>query len=245
MATFYNDKTKQYLLKFASKAYFGEEDFLVTSCNEVAYKAVKLWPYWQHFALNIFGPESSGKTHLAHIWINHVQRSLGKPIDIPLIEATNINMKNFNKLINNYSYLVVENMSSDINAEALFHLYNGFNTPEKAILFTSEQPLSKLSLKLADLRSRLNTVPTAEILMPDDEMLTALIAKLFNDRQIIISQEILDYILNYAERSFDYIARLVAEIDEISWIYGRAVSIPIVKEAINNLQKNQQLDLFI
>ena len=102
MATFYNDKTKQYLLKFASKAYFGEEDFLVTSCNEVAYKAIKLWPYWQHFALNIFGPESSGKTHLAHIWINSIQKNLDKPIDIPLVEASNINMKNFNKLINNY-----------------------------------------------------------------------------------------------------------------------------------------------
>ena len=245
MATFYNDKTKQYLLKFAPKAYLGEEDFLVTSCNEVAYKAIKLWPYWQHFALNIFGPQSSGKTHLAHIWINRIQKSLEKPIDIPLLNAQNINMKNFNKFINTYQYLVIENISADINEEAFFHLYNGFNVPEKFILFTSEQPLAKLPLKLADLHSRLNTVPTAEILKPDDEMLTALIAKLFNDRQITISQEILDYILNYAERSFDYIAKLVEEIDEISWIYGRAVSIPIVKEAINNLQKNQQLDLFI
>lgn len=245
MTEFYNDKTKQYLLKFASKAYFGEEDFLVTSCNEIAYKAIKLWPYWQHFALNIFGPESSGKTHLAHIWINHIEKNLEKPVDIPLVEAKNINMKNFNKLINTYQYLVVENMSSEINEEALFHLYNGFNVPDKFILFTSEQPLAQLPLKLADLHSRLNTVPTAEILKPDDEMLTALIAKLFNDRQIIISQEILAYILNNAERSFDYIAKLVEEIDEVSWIYGRAVSIPIVKEAISNLQKNQQLDLFI
>ena len=81
--------------------------------------------------------------------------------------------------------------------------------------------------------------------MPDDETLTALIAKQFNDRQIIISQEILDYILKNAERSFEYISRLINEIDEISWTYGRAVSIPIVREALKNLNKNQQLDLFI
>ena len=81
--------------------------------------------------------------------------------------------------------------------------------------------------------------------MPDDEMLTALIAKQFNDRQIIISQEVLNYILKNSERSFEYITRLVDEIDNISWTYGRAVSIPIVKEAILNLNKNQQLDLFI
>ena len=71
------------------------------------------------------------------------------------------------------------------------------------------------------------------------------IQKQFNDRQIIISQEILDYILKYAERSFNYIAKLVAEVDEISWIYGRAVSIPIVREAIDNLNQDQQLELFI
>ena len=245
MTDFYNDKTKQYLLKFSSQAYFGEEDFLVTSCNQLAYKTIKLWPYWQHFALCLFGPKNCGKSHLAHIWVNRVQKTLPHPIEIPIMQAHNINMKNVNKIIHAYPYLVIENMNTDINEEALFHLYNAFNTPNHSVLFTSEIPLAKIALKLPDLQSRLNTVPTAEILMPDDEMLTALIAKLFNDRQIIISQEILDYILHNAERSFDYIARLVEEIDEISWVYSKAVSIPLVKEAIKNLQKNQQLDLFI
>ena len=245
MQSYYNDKTKQYLMKFSSNVYFGEEDFLVTACNELAYKKIKLWPYWQHFALSIFGPKSCGKSHLAHIWISRVQNSLPQPIEIPIIPAQNINMKNVNKFINNYQYLVIDNFDAEINEEALFHLYNAFNTPEHFALFTSEIPLAKIPLKLPDLRSRLNTIPVAEILMPDDEMLTALIAKLFNDKQIIISQEILDYILKNAERSFNYIARLINEIDDISWTYGRAVTIPIVREAINNLSKNQQLDLFI
>lgn len=245
MTDFYNSKTKQYLLEFPSNAYFGEEDFLVTSCNELAYKTIKIWPHWQHFGLCLFGPKNCGKSHLAHIWMNTVQKSLPRPIEIPIMQAHSINMKNLNRIINTYPYLVIENMSADINEEALFHLYNAYNTPEHSVLFTSETPLSKLPLKLPDLQSRLNTIPTAEILMPDDAMLTALIAKLFNDRQIIISQEILEYILRNAERSFDYIVRLVEEIDDISWVLGKAVTIPIVREAIKNLQKNQQLDLFI
>ena len=154
-------------------------------------------------------------------------------------------MKNLNKITNEHPYLVIEDLDSNINEEAFFHLYNNYNVPGRFKLFTSELPPSKLSLKLPDLRSRLNIIPTIEINQPDDEMLTALIAKLFNDRQIIINQEILDYILKYSERSFDYITKLIAEIDEISWIYKRAVSIPIVKEAIENLNHNQQLELFI
>ncbi|MBP5699074.1 MAG: hypothetical protein J6W96_06075 [Alphaproteobacteria bacterium] len=244
MKSLYNDKTKQYLLKFATNAYLGEEDFLVTACNELAYKTITLWPCWSHFALDIFGPQSCGKSHLAHIWINHIQRTLQKPIEIPILPASAINMKNVNKFINKYQYLVVENIDTNIHEEALFHLYNAYNTPEHFILFNSLIPLSKILFKLPDLQSRLNTVPTAEILLPDDEMLTALIAKLFNDRQIMISQEILDYILKNAERSFNYISRLIEEIDDISWIYGRTVTIPIVREAMKNLSKNQQLDLF-
>jgi hypothetical protein len=51
--------------------------------------------------------------------------------------------------------------------------------------------------------------------------------------------------LIHTERSFNYISRLVAEIDDISWTYGRAVSIAIVKDALDNLNRNQQLELFV
>lgn len=146
------NKSGQYLLKFAPNTYMGEEDFLVTNCNETAYKAVKIWPYWQHFALNIFGPKSSGKSHLAHIWINRIQKSLPRPIQIPIVPAQQINMKNINKYANEYPFLVIENLDGTINEEAFFHLYNHYNVPDKYILFTSELPPSKLPLKLPDLR---------------------------------------------------------------------------------------------
>ena len=93
MQSFYNDKTKQYLLHFDANSYLGEEDFLVTSCNEIAYKAIKMWPHWQHFALNIFGPRNCGKSHLAHIWVSNIQKKLNQPIEIPILQADNINMK--------------------------------------------------------------------------------------------------------------------------------------------------------
>ena len=245
MEKLFNDKTGQYLLKFSPNAYLGEEDFLVTACNETAYTSINIWPYWQHFALNIYGPKSCGKSHLAHIWINKVQKSLPRPIQIPIIPAKNINMKNINKFANEYPFLVIEDIEMGINEEAFFHLYNHYNVPERSILFTSEQPPAKIPFKLPDLRSRLNIIPTIEIHQPDDAMLTALIAKLFNDRQIIISQEILDHILKHTERSFEFVSKLIEEIDDISWTYGRAVSISIVRQALKNLTKNQQLELFI
>jgi len=240
-----SNKNGQYMFNFLPQNFLGEEDFMVTTCNQNAYMAVKMWPDWQHFSLNIYGPKSSGKSHLAHIWISTIQNTLPRPIQIPILPSHSINMKNVNKITNEHQYLVIEDLDSNINEEAFFHLYNNYNVPNRFILFTSELPPSKLALKLPDLRSRLNIVPTIEIQQPNDEMLIALIAKQFNDRQIIITQEILDYILNHSERSFDFITKLIAEIDEISWTYGRAVSIPIIKEALQNITQNQQLELFI
>lgn len=233
------------MLKFSPRNYLGEEDFMVAVCNETAYRAVKIWPYWQHFSLCVYGPRSCGKSHLAHIWVDRIQKSLPRPIPIPILPAHRVNMKNINKLANENDFWLLKIWMPKLTKKHSFTFIISIMSPGKYVLFTAEQPLAKLPLRLPDLKSRLNIVPCIEIMQPDDEMLTALIAKLFNDRQIIISQEILDYILKHTERSFEFVSRLIAEIDDISWTNGRAVSVPIIREALKNLTRNQQMELFI
>lgn len=83
-----------------------------------------------------------------------------------------------------------------------------------------------------------------EIREPDDELLQALIVKLFNDRQVVISQEVLSYILANMQRSYAFARKLVAETDNISLARKRAVTIPIVKEALAVLNDDHQGELF-
>jgi hypothetical protein len=45
-------------------------------------------------------------------------------------------------------------------------------------------------------------------------------------------------------RSFHYAHKLVEEIDNVSLSYKRAITLPIVKEAINNLAQHRQGELF-
>ena len=75
-------------------------------------------------------------------------------------------------------------------------------------------------------------------------MLSALIIKLFTDRQLQVSPEIINYMVNNMQRSFTYCNKLVAEIDNISLARKRAVSINTVKEAIQSLNTQIQGDLF-
>ena len=64
------------------------------------------------------------------------------------------------------------------------------------------------------------------------------------DRQINVSPEIIKYTVSNMQRSFSYAKKLVEEIDNISLAQKRAITIPIVKEAIQNLSDNKQGDLF-
>ena len=75
-------------------------------------------------------------------------------------------------------------------------------------------------------------------------MLEALIVKLFSDRQIVISQEVLNYILQNMERSFSYAINLVERADELSLALKRAVTVPIIKKAMFDLSHNTQQELF-
>lgn len=90
----------------------------------------------------------------------------------------------------------------------------------------------------------MNIVPAVEIKEPDDELLSALLVKLFMDRQIMPSPELISYILNNMQRSFAYARRLVAEIDNISLARKRAVTIALAREAVAVLNDNHQGELF-
>ena len=126
----------------------------------------------------------------------------------------------------------------------LFHLYNTYRDLGGNILFTATAAPARLNFSLPDLRSRMNIVPALEIKAPDDDLLMALLLKLFTDRQITPSPELLDYLLKNMQRSFSYARKLVEEIDNISLAKKRAISLAIAKEAIATLNSNLQFSLF-
>ncbi len=217
---------------------------MANRCNEKALRAVELWPEWPFFALVVYGPQGSGKSHLAHVFAEHAASCTERPFPVLIINAQEINNKNVARIHRENPCLVVENLTPRANNEALFHLFNLYQNEGGYILFTAEDAPARMRFKLPDLQSRLNMVPTIAIEEPDDEMLTMLVVKMFNDRQIMISPEVLNYIIRNMQRSFSYARRLVEEVDMISLARKRAVTVPLVKEAMQTLDTHVQQELF-
>ena len=239
-----NNNARQYPIEFAHFSYMGKNNFIKAPCNAEAFDMIDMWPHWPNSAVCIYGPYRCGKTHLSHIFAEKVAVLTQYPYFIPQIEAKDIDMQIPPLLFSKHRCLIVENLEEAVNEEAIFHLFNLYRNEGGYILFTSAVPPARLNFTLPDLQSRLNMIPAIAISKPDDELLSSLIMKLFMDRQIVVSDEVINYMVINMQRSFSYAHKLVEEIDNISLSYKRAISVPIVKEAIEALKINRQCELF-
>ena len=128
--------------------------------------------------------------------------------------------------------LVVDGLGGRIDERALLHCYNGIAERGGHLLLTASAPPSHWPLALPDLASRLRLAPVAELGMPDDALLGALILKLFADRQIAVAPEVPAYVVPRIERTFEAVDTLVERLDRAALAEGGAVTVPLVRTVL-------------
>jgi len=121
--------------------------------------------------------------------------------------------------------------AENFDPEALFHHWNAA-TPDAPLLMTAASPPRDWPQQLADLGSRLGATPQLRIDAPDDALLAALLAKQFRDHGLRVAPEALDYVLARSERSFDGIARIVAQLDAAALAAGRPITVPLARSVL-------------
>ena len=211
----------QYNLNFNNKVSFSEDNFLISDSNKLAYKFLMENSIKENNLL-LFGPNKSGKSHLANIWCVK-----NNALEISLNE---INVNNLEMIDHN---ILIDNFFNDINEEKLFHIINNFKQKNKKILLTTNLKPSNYDFYLKDLSSRIKSFHLIKINMPDDYLLSNLIIKLFNDKQLKIkNKEVINYIVSHIERSFDSVYTIVKKIDDYSLSHSRDITIPLIKEII-------------
>ena len=238
-------KAEQNIFEFPQKLYMGGDNFVVSGCNEAAFKAIMSWPEWLYFALYLYGPKGCGKSHLAALFTQKIIASEAKTFEIKTIKSERIKRLSAEKLFAASPYIIIEDLNESVDNEALFHIYNYYRDNGGNILFLAERAPKHINFKLPDLASRMRAVPAIEIGEPDDEMLSVLLFKLFDDRQIKVAPDVLKYALKYMTRSFEYAQKLVAEADRISLIKKSPITIATIKDAIELLDSNKQGDFFL
>ncbi len=224
-------------LDLEMRPVMGREYFLLGPANQDAVSWIDRWPEWSAPALFICGPAACGKSHLAAVWRDkasavHVRTDF-------LVSHTAEDIAALGE------HLVIDGLDPWLGAReaetTLFHLYNIFKENKRSMLITSRMNPTQSEFAIADLASRFRAAPLASIKPPDDILLGSVLIKLFTDRQISVSNDVIKYILPRMERSFGAARDIVENADKAALAQKRGISVSLLREVMTKIQQD---DLF-
>jgi chromosomal replication initiation ATPase DnaA len=216
--------TRQLAIDLPHRPALGRADFLVSDCNRAALGWIESWPDWPGGRLALYGPEGSGKSHLARLWCaasgaRLVAGASWAPPDLLLRNAA-------------VPPAIVVDDAEAASEITLLHLYNSCAEAGIGLLVVSRQAPASWPIALPDLASRLRAMPGVAIQPPDDALLAAVLVKHFADRQLRVLPSVISYLVPRMERSFAMAAALAGRLDELALAAGRPIGLPLARRAL-------------
>ena len=219
--------SKQLYFDMPDKTALGIEDYIITESNSFAFDLISRMIKGEINQGVISGPSFSGKTHLSKILIKNIGINESLYID-----------REYKKIIEKVgssNLIVIENIDKvleDKSEEDLFHIINFTKESDKKLLMTSGKSISNIEFKLEDLKSRLNAVIEAKIMQPDDELMKLVLIKIFNDKQLLINPNVINFLKSRLERSYKSINDFIEKIDKFSLEKGKKITITLINDLI-------------
>lgn len=157
--------------------------------------------------LVLVGPEGSGKSALMKEWLARMD---GNPLAAGVDDV------------------------QDLDAEGqanLFHHINRNRESGGAMVVCSRVPVKDLNV-VADVVSRLMAGQQVEVEAPDDADLARLAQRWAAERQVVLPESVVEYLLARAERSAHVLQGLVDALDALSLEEKRAVTVPLARRVL-------------
>ncbi len=210
-------KPRQLTFDLAQTETYARADFFASPANASALTALAHWQSWPAGKLVLIGPEGAGKTHLAHIWAAESGANLLTPNDLQTDRLPSLGAL----IVLDNADLLAGNPALET---ALFHLHNLVMAAGGRLLLTARTPPRDWGLGLPDLLSRLQATPLTRLDPPDDALLSAVLIKLFADRQITVPPNLIPYLTSRMDRSIAAARALVMALDALALSNARPVT---------------------
>lgn len=218
-------RPQQLPLSFGHQPASGRDDFVPSAPASAAASIVDRWPNWPSPVVVISGPEGSGKSHLARVWQEHAGAETIAPRTggdaVPKAGAGPVLFEDADR--------------AGFDETELFHVINTVRASGTSLLITARSRPSAWNVVLPDLASRLKAATTVEIGPPDDATLTQVLFKLFADRQLLVDERLVAYIVGRMERSLAAARTIVEKLDHLALARGAKVSRALAAEVLGEL----------
>jgi len=218
---------QQLPLSLPHRPQMTRADFLIGAANAEALGLIDSWPDWGVMSVMLSGPAGSGKTHLVEIWRARSNASV--------VTAADLDDSRVDRLIERGAVAVEDLHVRPFAEAALFHLLNLASERKASILLTSRIAAPALGVDLPDLASRLRAARAVELGAADDALLSAVLVKLFADRQLAVDAGVIDFVLQRMERSLEAANLLVEYLDREALAGGVPINRRLVARALTEL----------
>ena len=217
--------SQQIPLELGHRPALGRADFLITEANREAVSWIDSWPNWPAPVVGLYGPPGCGKSHLAAVFSAKSKAYF--------LDADEMEDSDPLSLVKAHAALVWDGADAIVNERALFHLFNAVRELGKHFLIVGPTAPSRWPVTLPDLKSRLAGMPLVAMHAPDDATMSAVLIKVFRDRQVEVGPDVIEFVHKRIPRTFSAILTFVDVVDRESLAQNRKISIPFVRELLN------------
>jgi chromosomal replication initiation ATPase DnaA len=222
---------RQLALDLPARPALGRAEFYVAAPNRLALAQIDRWPDWPDGKLAVVGPPASGKTHLAHVWAGRAAAQIIPASALPAFDLERV-ADDGAVAVEDADAIPALGFEAARAEEALFHLHNRLALGGGTLMVTGTGRPATWRLRLPDLASRLRACVVAELAPPDDTLLAAILVKLFSDRQLEVSPDVIDYLLPRIERTFAGAQAVVMRLDRVALARRRQVTVRLAAELL-------------
>ena len=225
---------KQMALPLTFKTFKNRENFIISKCNEEAVRLIENSSFWQNKrkinsipAAIIFGPKGSGKTHLSYMFKEHNRCEY----------LSSLSSFNLDKIEEGKKFILDDFIPGEkYPSELVMHFLNRVTYQDGSVLFLSNLSPSNMDWKLDDLNSRIRSLISSKINLPDDVLLYSFMVKYSNDKKLLINDKQLLYILKRLNRNFGSVISVIDKLDIYSLEIKEKISYKIIKTILNEIE---------
>ena len=157
-----------------------------------------------------------------------------------MIPAAGLTVPGVPDAIGDAQHALIDDLDRVKQDQALLHLYNTVAERGGSVLILSRVAPARLSIALADLASRLATLPVATIGAPDEALLAGVLVKHFGDRQVTVREGVVSYLVARMERSFGAAFRLADRLDRMALAEHGKVTMALAARALAEDENNTE-----